>query len=68
MTRYLKIERGGLLPSDKIQFIIPCENGQAFAVTNHLGLEAIEIDSKFYAGFMLAADYETVCLLLEGEE
>jgi hypothetical protein len=64
MTQYLKIERGGLVNTRHIQFIIPCENDQCFAVTNHLGLEALEVDSKFYAGFMLEADYQTVCLIL----
>jgi hypothetical protein len=63
MAQYLQIERGGLVNTRHIQFIFNCDDGSAFAVVNS-GLECLEVDNHHYAGFRLAADYETVCLIL----
>lgn len=67
MTQYLKIERGGLLPVSRIEFVIETDDGSAFAVTS-LGLECLEIDNRFFSGFKTSADYETVCLILQGDD
>ena len=61
--KFIKIERGGLVSTAHIQFIFNCDDGSAFAVVDH-GLECLEVDNHHYAGFRLAADYETVMLLL----
>jgi hypothetical protein len=62
--RYIKTPEG-VLSTRHINAIIELEDGHAFAIVKH-GPHGIELHGKHYAGWHLSADYETVCLLLEG--